>query len=285
MGAHFFSIFTNDTFLDLRLYQYGWEECSPLHSFGPSVRNHYLFHYVISGCGTLYSNAEDGRDREYALVANQGFLICPGQINTYIASEDQPWKYAWVEFDGLRAEECLSNAGLSRSQPIYQPVNTAQGEKLRDQILYISDHSSASPLHLTGQLYLLLDQLIESSSTRKEKGGKQSRDFYIQEAVSYIRQNYQRNLTVEEVADFCKLNRNYFSRRFKEVIGCTPQEFLIKLRLTTAAELMSSTNDPIKVIAFRCGYPNQLHFSQAFKRFYGLPPREWRQQNKELERK
>ena len=44
-----FSIFPNDNFLDLRLYQYGWEQCAPLHSFGPFVRNHYLFHYILSG--------------------------------------------------------------------------------------------------------------------------------------------------------------------------------------------------------------------------------------------
>ena len=40
-----FSIFPNDNFLDLRLYQYGWEQCAPLHSFGPFVRNHFLFHF------------------------------------------------------------------------------------------------------------------------------------------------------------------------------------------------------------------------------------------------
>ena len=43
-----FSVFPNENFLDLRLYQYGWEQCAPLHSFGPFIRNHYLFHYVIS---------------------------------------------------------------------------------------------------------------------------------------------------------------------------------------------------------------------------------------------
>ena len=281
MGAHFFSIFSNDSFLDLRLYQYGWEECSPHHSFGPSARNHFLFHYVISGCGRLYANNGEETDQEYILGANQGFLICPEQINTYIAGGSQPWKYVWLEFDGLRAEECLSNAGLGRTQPIYQPQTAAQGEKLRDQMLHISDSASASPLYLIGQLYLFVDLLIASSSTRKKTGGKPARDFYIQEAAVYIQQNYQRNLTVEEVADFCKLNRNYFSRRFKEVMGCTPQEFLIRLRLTNAAKLMDTTADPIKDIAAQCGYPNQLHFSQAFKRFYGLPPREWRQQSKE----
>ncbi|MCI9362071.1 MAG: helix-turn-helix transcriptional regulator [Hungatella sp.] len=39
------------------------------------------------------------------------------------------------------------------------------------------------------------------------------------EAVVYIQQNYHRELSVDEVANFCRLNRNYFSRRFKELTG------------------------------------------------------------------
>ena len=44
-----FSVFPNENFVDLSLYQYGWEHCAPSHSYGPAARNHYLFHYVISG--------------------------------------------------------------------------------------------------------------------------------------------------------------------------------------------------------------------------------------------
>ena len=82
----------------------------------------------------------------------------------------------------------------------------------------------------------------------------------------------------------CKLNRSYFSKLFKEVIGCTPQEFLIALRLNEAAELMKSSNTSIGEIAVRCGYPNQLHFSRAFKKRYGVPPREWRKENKPVKK-
>ena len=49
MSNVLFSVFPNERFVDLGLYQYGWEQCTPLHSYGPYVRNHYLFHYVISG--------------------------------------------------------------------------------------------------------------------------------------------------------------------------------------------------------------------------------------------
>ncbi len=283
MSDYSFSLFPNDSFLDFRLFQCGWEQCEPLHSFGPFVRNHFLFHYVISGKGSLQANDERGVTRHYRLGPDQGFMIFPGQVNTYCADEAQPWKYVWLEFDGLRVADYLEAAGLGPAQPIYRP-QSGGGKEVCDQMLYIADHASAPPLHLVGHLCLFLDELVQSSSTRRERQSGPLRDFYIQEAVTFIQQNYHRSITVEEIADVCKLNRSYFSKLFKEVIGCTPQEFLIRLRLTRAAEQMRMTGDPIGDIARRCGYPNQLHFSQAFRKRYGLPPREWRKENKPVKK-
>ncbi len=280
-----FSIFPNENFLDLRLYQYGWEQCTPLHSFGPFVRNHYLFHYVISGQGQLRSNDRDGVTHNYDLEEGEGFLICPGQVNTYSAHKTKPWKYVWLEFDGLRVSEYIESAGLGLSQPIYRPQTPAQGEQVRDTMLYIANHSQASALHLVGHLCLFLDGLIQSSATRRQLRGGQLKDFYIQEAITFMEHNYHRELTVEELAAVCKLNRSYFSKLFKEEMGCPPQEFLIRLRLSKAAELMKTTINPIGDISALCGYPNQLHFSRAFKKRYGVSPRQWRAQNRQRTRR
>lgn len=275
-----FSVFPNEELLDLRLFQCGWEQCDPLHSFGPFVRNHYLFHYIISGRGFLDANVKKGVTQRYDLEAGQGFLISPGQINTYGADHVQPWKYVWLEFDGLRVAEYLNDAGLSAARPVYQPKTAAQAEQVRDTMLYIASHSKASPLCLVGHLCLFLDALIQSSSARREPRETQLRDFYIQEAVSYMERNYRRELTVEEIAGACQLNRSYFSKLFKEKKGCPPQEYLIRLRLSKAAELMKNSTVSIGDISVSCGYPNQLHFSRAFKQRYGISPREWRAQNR-----
>lgn len=275
-----FSVLPNDEFLDFRLFQCGWEQCAPLHSFGPFVRNHYLFHYIISGRGFLDCTLGKGITRRYDLEAGQGFLITPGQINTYGADQAQPWKYVWLEFDGLRVAEYLNEAGLNAAQPIYQPQSVALSEQVGDIMLYIVNHSKASTLRLFGHLCLFLDALIQTSSIRREPHETKFRDFYIQEAISYMELNYQRDLTIEEIAGACKINRSYFSKLFKEKKGYPPQEFLIRLRLSKAAELMKDTTVSIGDIAASCGYPNQLNFSKAFKQRYGMSPREWRAQNK-----
>ena len=275
-----FSVFPNDELLNFRLFQAGWEQCAPLHAFGPYIRNHYLFHYVISGRGVLDAIAPDGSTKRYHLEAGQGFLISPGQINTYSADQVQPWKYVWLEFDGLRATEYLNEAGLSADQPVYQPKSLEQAEPVRDYMLYIADHSEDSVLRLVGHLCLLLDALIQSSSTRREPRETQLRDFYVEEAIHSMELHYQRELTVEEIAGACRLNRSYFSKLFKDKKGCPPQEYLIRLRLYRAADLMRNTNSSIGEIAASCGYPNQLHLSRAFRQRYGASPREWRSRNK-----
>ena len=96
------------------------------------------------------------------------------------------------------------------------------GESVRDSMLYITAHSDTSALHLIGHLFLFMDALVQSSSAKRELRGNRLQDFYIQEAVTYMEQNYQRELSVEELADVCKLNRSYFSKLFKETMGCPP---------------------------------------------------------------
>ena len=81
---------------------------------------------------------------------------------------------------------------------------------------------------------------------------------------------------MEDIADFCGLNRSYFGKIFRENLGKTPQEFLISYRMSKATELLRLTTLSIGDIANAVGYTNPLHFSRAFKNVYGFSPREWR---------
>lgn len=279
-----FHVFSDERFVDLNLYQFGWERCTPLQSFGPYVRNHYLFHFVISGKGVLLAD-----NQRHPVEAGQGFLICPRQVTSYMADETDPWEYTWLEFDGLRALESLNLAGISQKNPIWKAVSHEASELLEKQMLCIVDlaesirpslpayYSRTRPLQMIGHGFLFLDQLIQSSALKDESTDKRLRNFYMKEAMSFIEQNYQRDISVEELAAVCGLNRSYFGRIFKESLGESPQRFLIHYRMAKASQLLKESKLPICQIGTMVNYPNQLHFSRAFKTIYGISPREFRQ--------
>lgn len=278
-----FYVFSDTRFLDLAAYQYGSERCKPLHSYGPAIRNHYLFHYILSGKGTLDVNLKNGEKAvRYSLHAGQGFLIEPGYVTTYAADAQDPWEYVWIEFDGLRAGELTSEAGLTAASPVFTPSTLEGRESITQEMLYMIEHPDVTGFHFIGHLYLILDLLISTSSKRKKiQHGKLSR-FYAQEAISFIEQSYPLPITVEDMAKRCNLDRSYFGKVFKDTIGQSPQEFLIRYRMTKASALLTMTDLPISNICEQVGYPNQLHFSRAFKKVYGIPPRTYRQRHKQI---
>lgn len=275
-----FSVFPNENFIDLGLYQFGWEQCPPSKSFGPAARNHYLFHYVISGTGTLHADDSKGTTHTYQIKSKQGFMIFPNQINTYIADHELPWEYVWVEFDGLRVREAIEITGLTKDNPVYSAKSKDLREDMMNELLYLVQNKDASPFHLIGHLYLFLDYLTRSVLSVNMPKGNKLRDFYIREALAFIEHNFQNDISIEDIAGVCGLNRSYFGKIFRDSLGKSPQEFLLNYRMVKATELLKLTQLSIKDIGNAVGYPNQLHFSRAFKNIYGISPREWRNQNR-----
>ena len=184
--------------------------------------------------------------------------------------------YTWIEFDGLRAHESLHLAGISGTKPIYTARNAEAGRMVEDEMMYIVNHGSASPIHLIAHGFLFLDTLVQCSAGRRSGGERRVRDFYIKEALTFIEQNYQRDISIEEIAAVSGLNRSYFGKVFRDAVGESPQAYLLHYRMARAAQLLKETRLSIGEIAALVSYDNQLHFSRAFKNVHGVSPREYR---------
>ena len=227
----------------------------------------------------MYSDDIHGHTNTFKIHAGEGFLIFPEQINLYVADISNPWEYAWLEFDGLRVKQALESAGFSQEEPVYRTNFPDLRERLRDEMLYIVDHSEASPFELIGHMYLFMDCLTRSAENSGRVITSRLREFYIREAIAYIENNYQRDITVEEIAEALRLNRSYFGKIFRLSTGKSPQRFLMNYRMIKAAEMLVMTKKPINEIGVSVGYENQMHFSRAFRTIYGISPREWRRKN------
>lgn len=95
-------------------------------------------------------------------------------------------------------------------------------------------------------------------------------------AARFIAENYMRTLTAADIAAAAGFSPNYLSRRFRQVTGVSIHEYLVFTRLHHAAEQLVSTGDTITQIALRCGFSGSNYFKDAFKKKYGVTPREYR---------
>lgn len=279
MEENNFYIFSSENFVDLNLYQCGWEKCASGHSFGPTTRNHFLFHYVVRGKGTLISNDGKGKDTEFHISGGQGFLIFPGQITTYFADKDNPWEYTWLEFDGLKVKEVIDLTKLTIENPVYKPKDPKLADGLLHEMTYISHNPQEGVFNIIGHVYMFLHYL--TSSYRRENVMRTTKmsDFYIKETINFIEQKYMQDISVDDIAELCHLNRSYLTKIFKQSTGKSPKEFLIIYRMSKAQTLLRNTELSVADIGRAVGYNNQLNFSRAFKNFCGSSPSIWREKN------
>lgn len=94
--------------------------------------------------------------------------------------------------------------------------------------------------------------------------------------VDYIRNNFQRQFTVEELAEVACLSVSALERRFKKYLAKTPKQFLNEVRLENARKLLVESNIPISHVGDETGFGDHSYFSKQFRLFFGELPSEFR---------
>ncbi|MCQ5089892.1 AraC family transcriptional regulator [Ruthenibacterium lactatiformans] len=94
--------------------------------------------------------------------------------------------------------------------------------------------------------------------------------------MAYLQENYDRNLSLEEICSALGVSRNYFCYLFKKETGQNLWAYLTDNRLAKAKELLRTTQDKTYAIAYQVGYDNPSYFSKLFKKGTGMTPNEYR---------
>lgn len=93
---------------------------------------------------------------------------------------------------------------------------------------------------------------------------------------NYVQSNYSRNISLSEICRAQYLNASFISRKFKETVGMTFEQYLQNARVQNAKSLLASTDLSVEEISARVGYTDPGSFRKIFKRISGISPTEFR---------
>ena len=93
---------------------------------------------------------------------------------------------------------------------------------------------------------------------------------------AYIGEHLARRISVAELANVACLSPSHFHAQFKDSVGFTPHQYLLKARLERASRLLQSSPLPLVRIAEECGFSSQSALTTAMRRYLGLTPKRLR---------
>lgn len=259
--------------LDLRLDFYGYEDCLPDQFFGPAIRENYVLHYITEGKGYL-----EYRKQKILLQKGDIFLLIPGEVTYYFADNQTPWSYYWLGISGIKAQEYFNLSSIHDTAYLRSPHTKALGNFIGTIVKDAErlDESKASQLHVISQLFELMHQLNAVSPNLDQETISPSQKLY-REAKHLIDIGYNSQaISIQYIADKLRVHRSYLSSIFKDFHKISPKEYLLEVRMNRAKELLETTDQPIKIIAYSVGYLDPLHFSKAFRQYYDCSPSQYR---------
>ncbi len=101
----------------------------------------------------------------------------------------------------------------------------------------------------------------------------------LKQAIGYIRSESNRDLSLDEVADFAGLSKFYFAREFHRITGNTFVSYLNLVRCENAKKMLIENQKNIGEIARACGFENQSYFTRRFRSYTGMLPSDYREKH------
>ena len=220
-------------------------------------------------------------EQRYALRPWTVLLVRRHTIHKALIDRREPYERIILYLDRQYFERAFPGAGLmdcfDQADRHRRHLLSASGEQLAELRSAVEAYERAAPDTRRGaqtlretliiQLLIQVGRLDEATPLRPELRG----DPKIQQALSYINENFRRPLTVEALAEQVYMSPYHFMRLFKAQTGSTVHAYIRQKRLMTAARLIRE-GVPAAKAAEECGYGDYSAFHRAFKESFGVSP-------------
>jgi len=256
----------------------GHRKCSKDHVVGPRVLENYKMVFVISGKGYL----TQGKHVNKMLSQGDMFILLPREKHFYFADPEDPWEIMWVSFNGKQVAYFFNLLGLDINHCSISNITT-HGiiHKMTLLINGLAENRDGQLLCISYLLHIF-HQIEQISKNNGEIILTTNAESVVQQAVTFIEQNYYMNIYVDMLCQHVNYSRSYLSRHFKKITGMSIPEYISTIRIQNAKVLLQETDLNIQEVSASVGILDPLYFSKLFKNVTGSSPMSYKKHSQAL---
>ena len=256
------------------LYAIGREtQTEPSYQWDGLVREEkdiIVFQYTLSGQGAIRIGSETHR-----LDKGKAFIVkVPSDHSYYLPDESSDWEFLYITTFGQEIEHFYRSIVEKKGNIIEldrhaTPIKHI--ERVIDKIRSAGIHHS---YEASGYAYTFIMELMQYL----EYGSSSLNDLPIAvaKAVSYIEAHYSEDLSLDDIVNVSEVSKYHFIRLFSKTMKKTPIQYVTKIRLEKAVELLQTTNLSIEEIAYETGFQSGNYFSKVFRQYFSTSPGKYR---------
>ena len=258
---------------DLELYQMKTVTCAPGRTLKHDKSLVHSLYCITSGTGTLTID-----NHSYELD-NSCIIYIPNDIAAvFKASKSGPVEYSCCSFTGRRASGV--KYAFMRTTPdkfILRGKDTSRFAVIIDKAVNLESETLPTYFRSTSLFYEFLSELSNTLELLNEDAEASNLAVRIK---LQIEQRHAEKVQIQQIAYDMGIHPYYLSHVFKDTYGISPKKYLMDLKFSKAAGMLISTDMPVAAISSSLGFEDQLSFSKAFKKHFGVSPTDFRKSRK-----
>lgn len=235
---------------------------------------------------TIFIRCVEGRgwcemDGVRRTIRERELLVIPARCpHAYGAADKNPWTIEWFHAVGAGIPDYLRRLGADRRSPVLALRPGAWDSSLFEEALASLEagftdahllHAALALGHLLGRLIVVQKQSHEDRSSVSAR---------LERTAAFLREHHARPLNVPELAAQAGFSTSHFANLFLKHTGHPPMEYLIRVRIGRACQLLDLTGLSVKEIAAQVGYTDPYYFSRVFKKVTACSPKGYRKAHK-----
>ncbi len=233
--------------------------------------DHIEILYFIDGTGTAFLE-----DRQYPILPETLIAVGPQTIHSITGETECPYYIIFIH------QSFFLQNGIDPDS-LFLPEYTVGDKRLKDIFEELYKASKLDPFkqaRINAEALRLVLYLCDTYSSAAKDGKRQSRTFgRAKEVITFLKKNYDRPLTLDEIATEMNVNKYQLSRDFKQCTNISIFEFLNSHRCNEAKKLICQ-GYTVSEAAFVCGFENLSYFSRTYKKYIGVLPCETKQNDR-----